>query len=314
LSTDLKIWSETIKLEAKRLGFDDCGIAKADTLPEDHHRLLQWLNSGYQADMSYMERNIDKRADPRLLSEGIKSIIVVILNYFPEKPEFKSDLKIAKYAYGNDYHTVIKDKLYALLLFINENLTSVKGRCFTDSAPVMERSWAVNSGLGWIGKNGNLLTRNFGSYILIGEILVDIELDYDTPNLREYCGSCNICLEKCPTQAIVSPKVIDSRKCISYLTIENKKEIPQTFSSHFQNWIFGCDICQDVCPWNRKSISSSETAFSPSKELLNMTNEDWNSLSEKKYTEMFKASPISRTGHQGLMRNIRNISKKSQIN
>jgi epoxyqueuosine reductase len=296
--------STLIKTEALRLGFDACGIAKAEALEEDRSRLLEWLNASYQADMKYMERNIDKRTDPGKLVDGAKSVIVVLQNYFPDKHNFKSDYKIAKYAYGEDYHIVLKEKLFSLFNFINKEIAPVKGRCFTDSAPVLERAWAVKAGLGWIGKNGNLLTRNFGSFVFIAEIIIDLELEYDTPNLRDYCGSCNICVEQCPTGAIISPKVIDSNKCISYLTIENKKEIPQEFKGKTQNWIFGCDICQDVCPWNRKNKPGTEQRFIPDMKLTDFENTDWESLNQEEFDTFFLKSPISRAGLSGIKRNI----------
>ncbi len=303
---DIQTRSALIKTEALRLGFDACGIARAEKLTEDRPWLLSWLNSGYQADMKYMERNIDKRSDPTLLVDGAKSVIVLLQNYFPEKYEFQSDYKIAKYAYGEDYHIVLKEKLFSLFNYINKEIAPVNGRCFTDSAPVQERSWAVKAGLGWIGKNGNLLTRNFGSFVFIAELILDLELDYDSPNLHNYCGSCNICIDQCPTGAIVSPKVIDSNKCISYLTIENKGEIPETFKGKTENWIFGCDICQDVCPWNRKNKPTSEKRFHPDLKLVNFENKDWEELTEEEFNLFFQKSPVSRTKFDGLKRNITN--------
>ncbi len=298
--------SDKIKTEALRIGFDACGISRAEFIPEDQTRLLSWLSSGYHSGMKYMERNIEKRSDPGLLVEGAKSVIVVLQNYYPQKAEFKSNYKIAKYAYGEDYHIVLKDKLFSLFEFINKEIAPVKGRCFTDSAPVMERSWAVRAGLGWIGKNGNLLTRNLGSFIFIAELIIDLELEYDTPNLRNYCGSCNICIEQCPTNAIVSPQVIDSNKCISYLNIENKSEIPELFKGKTENWIFGCDICQDICPWNRKNEPTHEERFHPASELIEMKSSDWENLTEEKFNEFFIKSPISRAGLEGIKRNIIN--------
>lgn len=290
------------------MGFDACGIARAEELTEDKSRLLTWLDSGYQADMTYMERNTEKRSDPRLLVNAAKSVIVLIQNYFPEKHEFKSDYKIAKYAYGEDYHIVLKEKLFSLFNYINKEIAPAKGRCFTDSAPVQERSWAVKAGLGWIGKNGNLLTRNFGSFVFIAELIIDLELEYDTPNLHNYCGSCNICIEQCPTGAIVSPKIIDSNKCISYLTIENKGAIPETFKGKTENWIFGCDICQDVCPWNKKALPNHESRFHPDARLINLENKDWEDLTEEEFNLFFQKSPVSRTKFDGLKRNIKNCS------
>jgi epoxyqueuosine reductase len=303
---DFEARSEIIKAEALRLGFDACGIAKAEELTEDRSRLLSWLNTGYHADMKYMERNTEKRSDPRLLVEDAKSVVVLLQNYFPEKHDFKSDYKIAKYAYGEDYHIVLKEKLFSLFNYINKEIAPAKGRCFTDSAPVQERSWAVKAGLGWIGKNGNLLTRNFGSFVFIAELIIDLELEYDTPNLHNYCGSCNICIDQCPTGAIVSPKVIDSNKCISYLTIENKDEIPETFKGKAENWIFGCDICQDVCPWNRKNVPTRENRFHPDAKLIDFGNKDWEDLSDEEFNLFFQKSPVSRSGINGIRRNIKN--------
>lgn len=306
--TDLATRSTLIKSEALRLGFDACGIARAEPLPEDCSRLLSWLQNGYQADMQYMDRNIDKRTDPTLLVDHARSVVVVLQNYFPDKKnQFQSSYKIAKYAYGEDYHVVLKEKLLSLFEFINKEIAPAKGRCFTDSAPVMERTWAVKAGLGWIGKNGNLLTRDLGSFVFIAELIIDLELAYDEPNLRNYCGSCNICMEQCPTKAIVASGVIDSRKCISYLTIENKVEIPSEFKGKTENWIFGCDICQDVCPWNRKNVSTTETRFAPSEALLALNNDDWNTISPEKFESFFVKSPISRAGWKGLHRNIQSI-------
>jgi epoxyqueuosine reductase len=307
--TDLATRSTLIKSEALRLGFDACGIARAEPLPEDRSRLLSWLHNGYHADMQYMERNLEKRADPTMLVDQARSVVVVLQNYYPNKNNsFQSSYKIAKYAYGEDYHIVLKEKLFSLFEFINKEIAPAKGRCFTDSAPVMERTWAVKAGLGWIGKNGNLLTRDFGSFVFIAELIIDLELDYDEPNLRNYCGTCNICMEQCPTKAIVAPGVIDSRKCISYLTIENKREIPSEFKGKTENWIFGCDICQDVCPWNRKSVSATEPRFFPSEELLTWNDRDWKTMDPVKFDSFFIKSPLSRAGWQGLQRNMQNAS------
>ncbi|HEX3006180.1 MAG TPA: tRNA epoxyqueuosine(34) reductase QueG [Bacteroidales bacterium] len=302
--TDLKLRSEAIKAEALHLGFDACGIAAAGPLTDERNDLLSWLSAGHHADMGYMERNLEKRTDPQLLVEGARSVIVVLHNYLPPKTSFNSRYKIAKYAHGEDYHIVLKQKLFSLFEYVNKEISPAQGRCFTDSAPVMERTWAVKAGLGWIGKNGNLLTRNLGSYVFIAELIVDIELEYDTPNLRNYCGSCNICIDQCPTGAIVAPKVIDSRKCISYLTIENKNEIPETFRRKIEGWIFGCDICQDVCPWNKKATPTSENKFHPGEKLMSLTDEDWEHISPEDFKAFFKDSPISRAKREGLLRNI----------
>lgn len=304
--TDLQSRSHAIKAQAKNLGFDACGITRAEPLEEDRSKLLSWLSKGYQADMKYMERNLEKRTDPQQLVEGAKSVVVLLQNYNPPKTELQSDYKFAKYAYGEDYHIVLKEKLFTLLQYINQEIAPVKGRCFTDSAPVLERSLAVKAGLGWIGKNGNLLTRDIGSFVFIAELIIDLGLEYDTPNLRNYCGSCNICVEQCPTGAIVEPKVIDARKCISYLTIENRNEIPETYKGKTQNWIFGCDICQDVCPWNRKAVYSNEKRFLPHQQLISLTDKDWENLSQDDFDNLFDKSPISRAGLLGIQRNIAN--------
>jgi epoxyqueuosine reductase len=304
--TDLQSRSNAIKLQAKILGFDACGITRAEALPEDSSRLISWLNNGYQADMKYMERNFEKRTNPQQLVEGAKSVVVLLQNYNPSKTELQSDYKIAKYAYGEDYHIVLKEKLFALFQYIDKEIAPVKGRCFTDSAPVLERSLAVRAGLGWIGKNGNLLTRDLGSFVFIAELIIDLDLEYDTPNLRNYCGLCNICVEQCPTGAIVEPKVIDARKCISYLTIENRNEIPETYKGKTQNWIFGCDICQDVCPWNRKAVFTTEKRFSPNPKPVSLNNKDWENLSQADFDNFFDKSPINRAGLLGIQRNIAN--------
>jgi epoxyqueuosine reductase len=256
--------------------------------------------------MKYMERNFEKRTNPQQLVEGAKSVVVLLQNYNPSKTELQSDYKIAKYAYGEDYHIVLKEKLFALFQYIDKEIAPVKGRCFTDSAPVLERSLAVRAGLGWIGKNGNLLTRDLGSFVFIAELIIDLDLEYDTPNLRNYCGLCNICVEQCPTGAIVEPKVIDARKCISYLTIENRNEIPETYKGKTQNWIFGCDICQDVCPWNRKAVFTTEKRFSPNPKPVSLNNKDWENLSQADFDNFFDKSPINRAGLLGIQRNIAN--------
>ncbi len=305
-----KARSEAIKAEALRLGFSNCGIARAEPLFQETPHLLQWLDKGFHADMKYMERNLEKRTDPQQLVENAKSVIVVLHNYFPEKVKFNSSYKVAKYAYGKDYHQVLKEKLFTLFNFIHSEITPITGRCFTDSAPVLERAWAVKAGLGWIGKNSNLLTRNDGSFVFIGELIIDLELEYDRPTMHDYCGSCTICIEQCPTGAIVSPKVIDSRRCISYLTIENKEVIPEEFTGKTNNWIFGCDICQDVCPWNRKCQPHSESQFTPSDSLVELTDERWENLTENDFTTLFSQSPISRPGYEGLIRNVRNSSSR----
>jgi epoxyqueuosine reductase len=296
--------SVIIKETAASLGFFDCGIARAEPLLQDAERLKQWLAGGFHAGMSYMERNRDKRTDPRLLVEGAKSVIVLLYNYFPGKTSVSGGLNISKYAYGADYHDVIRSKLNAFcdeLRMLDDNVIA---RGFVDSAPVLERAWATRAGLGWIGKNSLLITRRQGSFFFLAEILTSLEPEYDEPFGGNYCGDCSRCIDACPAQAITAPGVIDSRNCISYLTIENKGDISGSFKGKFENWIFGCDICQDVCPWNRFSLIHSEPEFIPEEELVNMNIEDWQHLDELKFHRLFKHSAIKRTKFSGLKRNI----------
>lgn len=297
-----------IKQEALRLGFDVCGIAKAQPLDEDARRLEQWLNKGYNGGMQYMERYFDMRIDPSKLVPGAKSVITLLLNYYPSQQQQDYAPLIAKYAWGIDYHYVIRDKLNALLAFVKENIGNVDGRGFVDSAPVLERSWAVKSGLGWIGKNGNMLTRHSGSFFFIATLITDLELVPDAPFTGDYCGTCNKCIEACPTQAIVSPAEIDGSKCISYLTIELKDALmPQGFEQRKDQWIFGCDVCQDVCPWNRFSKPNHETAFTPIPEILNLSVGEWEAMTEEAFKKMFKNSPLARTKWKGIQRNVKAI-------
>lgn len=297
-------YTQIIKSESKRLGFDYCGISKADFLEEEAPRLENWLNKNMQGQMSYMQNHFDKRLDPRLLVPGAKSVISLLLNYYPsEKQKDDSAPKISKYAYGEDYHFVIKEKLNQLLEFIKENISDVDGRVFVDSAPIMDKAWAKKSGLGWIGKHSNLINKNSGSFYFIAELIIDLELEYDGP-VKDYCGTCTRCMDACPTAAIVEPYTVDGSKCISYFTIELKENIPAEVKNKFDNWVFGCDICQDVCPWNRFSKPNKEKLFQPNGELLEMTNNDWQELTEETFTRVFKNSAVKRTKFKGLKRNI----------
>jgi len=285
-----------------------CGIAKARMLDDDARRLETWLNKGNHGTMQYMERHFDLRIDPRKLVPGAKSVITLLLNYFPKEEQQPDVPKIAKYAYGIDYHFVIKNKLHELLDFIKGQIGDVNGRGFVDSAPVLERSWAVHSGLGWIGKNANLLTRNSGSFFFIATLITDLDLLADVPFATDHCGTCTRCIDACPTQAITAPTEIDARKCISYLTIELKDAlIPTEFHDKMEGWAFGCDICQDVCPWNRFSKPNNEPSFIPLPEILDITLQEWEAMTEETFKKMFKNSPINRPKYQGVMRNIKAI-------
>jgi len=301
--------TKLIKSIATELGFNFCGISKAEFLEENASQLEEWLKRGYQGSMSYLENHFDKRLDPTLLVPGAKSVISLIYNYFPEKDlATDSPLKIAKYAYGEDYHFVIKDKLNEFLQRIHENIGEVHGRAFVDSAPVMERVLARKSGLGWIGKNSLLLNRSMGSFFFIAELIVDLELEYDGP-IKDYCGSCTACMDACPTDAIPQPYVVDGSKCISYFTIELKDEIPSSVEGKFENWIFGCDICQDVCPWNSFSKPHQEPRFTPHPEVEKMKQEDWKEITNEVFQKLFKKSAVKRTKLEGLKRNIRFVTE-----
>ncbi|MEM1338497.1 MAG: tRNA epoxyqueuosine(34) reductase QueG [Bacteroidota bacterium] len=295
--------ADRIKTEALRLGFMSCGISKAEFLEEEAPRLENWLNQNMHGEMQWMENHFDKRLDPTKLMDGAKSVISVLLNYYPEQAQAADTYKIAKYAYGTDYHFVIKDKLKHLLHFIQEEIGEVHGRAFVDSAPVLDRAWAAKSGLGWVGKNSNLLTKKAGSFYFIAELIVDMELEYDTA-ITDHCGSCTKCLDACPTEAIVAPYVVDGSKCISYFTIELKNEIPTEFEGKFGDWAFGCDVCQDVCPWNRSSKPHREPLFNPHPELLSMTKKDWEEITQDVFQKVFKRSAVKRTKFSGLQRNI----------
>lgn len=296
--------TQFIKTTAAELGFNFCGISKAEFLEKDAPKLEAWLKRGYQGKMSYLENHFDKRLNPTLLVPEAKSVISLMYNYYPKQDLAKdSNFKIAKYAYGEDYHFVVKDKLKTLLQRLRDKLGEVNGRVFVDSAPVMERSWAAKSGMGWIGKNSLLLNRNAGSFFFLAEMIIDLELEYDGP-IQDYCGTCTACMDACPTEAIPEPYEVDGSKCISYFTIELKEEIPQSVKGKFENWIFGCDICQDVCPWNRFAAPHKEPRFEPADVLKEMTPGDWQDLSEEVFNKVFKKSAVKRTGFKGLMRNI----------
>ncbi len=292
-----------IKTEAKRLGFLSCGISRAEFLEEEAPRLEKWLKEGMHGEMGYMENHFDKRLDPRLLVNGAKSVISLLLNYYPEATQQEDTYKVSKYAYGKDYHHVIKSKLRQLQEFITEEIGEVNGSAFVDSAPVLDKAWAARSGLGWIGKHSNLLSQQVGSFYFIAELIVDLELEYDHP-VRDHCGTCTACIDACPTEAIVKPYVVDGSKCISYFTIELKNEIPASVKGTFDDWIFGCDVCQDVCPWNRFSRPHNEPLFNAHPELMDMTKKDWEEITEDVFKKIFQKSAVKRTKFSGLKRNI----------
>ncbi|RZK43226.1 MAG: tRNA epoxyqueuosine(34) reductase QueG [Pedobacter sp.] len=303
-------YSRMIKAEALRLGFMACGISKADFLEEEAPRLEKWLKNNAHGEMTYMENHFDKRLDPRLLVENSKSVVSLTLNYFTDQKQLDpATPKISKYAYGEDYHNVIKDKLRELLAFINDEIGEVGGRCFVDSAPVMDKAWAQKSGLGWRGKNSNLISKNTGSFFFLAELIIDLELEYDSPFITDHCGSCTRCIDACPTQAIVAPYTVDGSKCISYLTIELKNEIPLEFKNKMDNWMFGCDICQDVCPWNRFAKPHNEPAFNPTEELLHFSKGDLIEMTDDVFKAVFKKSAVKRTKFNGLKRNIDFLTK-----
>ena len=297
-------YTKLIKEEAKRLGFLSCGISEAGFLEEEAPRLERWLNQNMHGEMGYMDNHFDKRLDPTKLVPGAKSVVSLLLNYFPKETQSENSYKISKYAYGTDYHFVIKDKLKQLLNFINEEIGEVHGRAFVDSAPVLDKAWAAKSGLGWIGKHTNLLSKQVGSFFFIAELIIDLELEYDGP-VTDHCGSCTACIDACPTQAIVEPYVVDGSKCISYFTIELRNEIPSEMKGSFDDWMFGCDVCQDVCPWNRFSKSHREPLFDPHPEMLEMSRKDWEEITQEVFQKVFRKSAVKRTGFNGLQRNIR---------
>lgn len=298
------ILTQKIKAEASRLGFSFCGISKAEFLEEEAPRLESWLKQNLHGEMQYMENYFDKRLNPTLLVEGSKSVISLMYNYFPKQRQHDDSFKISKYAYGEDYHQVIKEKLKELVQFIRDEFGEINARIFTDSAPVLDRAWAKKSGLGWIGKNSMLIHPKNGSFFFLAELILDVVFDYDSP-IKNYCGTCTACVDACPTEAILPNKVVDGSKCISYFTIELKNEmIPNAVKGKFNDWMFGCDICQDVCPWNRFSTPTKELLFSPNQKVLNYSKKDWTEITEEIFNEIFKNSAVKRTKFAGLKRNI----------
>jgi epoxyqueuosine reductase len=293
-----------IKQKANELGFFYCGFSKAGFLAEEAPKLERWLREGLHGKMSYMENHFDKRLDPTRLVEGSNSVISLLLNYYPSESQTENAPKISKYAYGEDYHLVIKDKLKSLVESMKEEIGDIQGRVFVDSAPVMDKAWAKKAGLGWLGKNTNLIHPKEGSFFFIAEIISDLSFTQDPP-MRDYCGTCTKCLDACPTNALATPYQIDASRCISYLTIELKDQlIPEQFNQSMDNWMFGCDVCQDVCPWNRFSKAHQEKRFNPDFELLNLNTNDWQALTSDHFEVLFKYSAVKRTGFQGLKRNI----------
>ena len=298
-----------IKQEAKRLGFDFCGVSKAEFLEEEAPRLEAWLNSKKHGKMEYMENHFDKRLNPTLLVDGAKSVVSLLYNYYPEQTQITDSPKISKYAYGKDYHEIIKEKLKEFLNTLKEKIGDVNGRAFVDSAPVLDKAWAKKSGLGWIGKNANLINKQNGSFFFIAELIIDIDLEYDGA-IQDYCGTCTKCIDACPTEAIVEPFIVDGSKCISYLTIELKDAIPTEFKNKMDNWAFGCDVCQDVCPWNRFSMPHHEKEFNNQTGLLNLSTNEWYELTEETFNKVFNQSAVKRTKYKGLKRNLEFIKVK----
>ncbi len=296
-------YTELIKNEAKRLGFISCGISKAEFLEDEAPRLEEWLKKNMHGEMKYMENYYDKRLDPTKLVEDAKSVISLSYNYYPNNFQNNDFAKVSKYAYGKDYHNVIRDKLKLLLKFIKEEIGDVSGRVFVDSAPILEKAWAEKSGLGWIGKNSNLITKQVGSFYFLAELILDLELDYDSKDF-DHCGECTACIDACPTEAIVEPYVVDGSKCISYFTIELKENIPNQYKGKFDSWVFGCDICQDVCPWNKFSKPHNEPLFDPKSEFLEMSKNEWQEITEETFNKIFDNSALKRTGYNGLKRNL----------
>jgi len=305
---------QTAKIKAKAfdLGFLDCGISKADFLAEEKPRLERWLNQGLHGEMSYMKRHFDMRLDPRLIFEGAKSIISVLLNYYPKREQQDQQAPVlSKYAYGKDYHFVMKDKLNALLVFIQEEIAPCHGRAFVDSAPVLDKAWAAKAGLGWVGKHTNLISVEHGSFFFIGELIVDLELPANKKTIRDHCGTCTRCIDACPTQAIVAPQVVDARRCISYQTIELKGELDENLKDQFEDRVFGCDICQDICPWNLKSQPHQEPEFDPHPKLMELTRNEWMEMDKPLFRELFRKSAVKRTKFEGLKRNLKFIETTS---
>ncbi|MFN3795060.1 MAG: tRNA epoxyqueuosine(34) reductase QueG [Chitinophagaceae bacterium] len=300
--------SKLIKQAAHQFGFDYCGISKAVALDEDARRLESWLGKQFHGTMQYMENHFDLRIDPRKLFPGAKSVITFLKNYYPEQIQSTDGPKVSKYAYGQDYHDIIRQQLKELLQELQTSIGQFNGRGFVDSAPVLERAWAQRSGLGWIGKNGNLITKQSGSFFFIATLITDLELVYDDPYVKDFCGSCTRCIDACPTEAILPNKVVDGSKCISYFTIELKDLlIPDNMKGQFDNWLFGCDTCQDVCPWNRFSKPHQEIGFTPIPEILNLSTADWEAMTETQFKEIFRKSPLKRSKYAGIKRNLKFI-------
>ncbi len=300
-----------IKQTSKRFGFDYCGIARAVPLTEDARKLEAWLNKGMHGQMKYMENYFDLRIDPTKLVPGAKSVITLLLNYFPNQHQTQEAPQIAKYAYGNDYHEVIRAKLNEFLFVVREKLGNIQGRGFVDSAPVLERTWPRKSGLGWVGKNGNLINKESGSFFFIATLITDLELIPDDPFAKDFCGTCTKCIDACPTGAILPGKVIDGSRCISYFTIELKETLlPDEMKGRFSNWMFGCDTCQDVCPWNRFSKPNTEAAFNPLPEILNLSSSEWEAMTEDNFRKTFKYSPLKRSKYKGIQRNLKFIQRE----
>ncbi|MEQ8324880.1 MAG: tRNA epoxyqueuosine(34) reductase QueG [Vicingaceae bacterium] len=306
--TDKKQLSELIKSKAKALGFEGVGFSRAEKLEGEEDHLKTWLDLGYHGQMDYMEKHFEKRLDPRELLPGVKSVISLMYNYYPETTFNNSSFKIARYAYGKDYHRIIKKRLKAFTFYLNELVQGTKFRVFVDSAPIMERQWAAKSGLGWLGKNTLMINKEKGSYFFLAEVLVDMDLEYDGP-IRDHCGSCTACLDSCPTDAFEGPYVLNASKCISYMTIELKDEIDNRFKGKLDKWIFGCDVCQEVCPWNRFSSPHEEESFNPPKELMDMNDRQWLELTDDQFNRIFKGSAVKRTKFKGLKRNIEFLSE-----
>lgn len=292
-----------VKEIASQLGFAHCGISKAEFLEEEAPRLEQWLKQNMHGEMRYMEGHFDKRLDPKLLVPGAKSVVSLMFNYYPKEVQSSELPKISKYAWGEDYHVVVKDKLFQFVEHIRERIGNVNGRVFVDSAPVLEKAWAAKSGLGWVGKNSNLISKQKGSFFFLAELILDLNLDADGI-VTDHCGTCTACIDACPTGAIVGDKIVDGSKCISYFTIELKENVPSEWKEKLDGWAFGCDVCQDVCPWNRFSKQHNEPLFHPKGELLAMTRSDWRELTEEVFKELFRHSPVKRTKYSGLKRNI----------
>ena len=297
--------TQTVKQTATLLGFDFCGIATAGFLNDDARRLETWLSKGMHGNMQYMEKHFDVRTNPSKLVPGAKSVITLLLNYFPESFQNTDSPKIAKYAYGNDYHEVIREKLNHFLFLLRQQIGEINGRGFVDSAPVLERSWAQKSGLGWIGKNGNLINKKQGSFFFIASLITDLALNADEAGIKDYCGTCTRCIDECPTDAILPDKIVDGSKCISYFTIELKDAlIPEKMKGTFDNWLFGCDVCQDVCPWNSFSKKNNVNEFNATNEVLHFTKKDWEEITEEKFKIIFKNSPLKRSKYAGIKRNL----------